>query len=716
MSLAILSVAIKFEHDVVAARQRSRQIAGLLGFEGQDQTRIATAVSEIARNVYQYAGGGRVEFMLEGTTAPQLLVIRIADSGRGIPDIAAVLDGQYKSATGMGLGIQGARRLMDRFRIESGERGTTVELQKLLPPRAPVFSTRNIHLITAELGRVKPQDAHQELQLQNQELLRTLDELRRRQDELIRLNRELEDTNRGVVALYAELDERADHLRHADELKSRFLSNMSHEFRTPLNSILALSKLLLDGTDGELNPEQIKQVSYIRHGAQDLSELVNDLLDLAKVEAGKTEVQPISFEAENLFGALRGMLRPLMVSQAVQLVFDDAIALGPLYTDESKVSQILRNFISNAIKFTEQGEIRITASSNPSTGEVTFAVRDTGIGIAPEDRGRIFQEFTQVDSPLQRKVRGTGLGLPLSKKLAELLGGHIELESEVGVGSSFKLHIPAKYQPPDQEAEDVIAVPEPDPNRIPVLVVDDSPEDRLLLESILRGTRYQCVLARSTWEARGLIASIRPRAIILDIMLRGETSWDLLVELKRDEHTTQIPVLVVSNVDDERKGLMLGADAYCLKPISRAVLLDRLDAMLAEGRVLVVDDNEVARYLIGKQLDRNRFVVMEAKNGAEALKYSAEFQPDVIILDLVMPGISGYEVLADLKNLPATAEIPVIIHSSIALDPDKYEQLSSNAVAIIAKNINPGLPLGRIIEQVLRERPAKERAIHNEAG
>lgn len=614
----------------------------------------------------------------------------------------------------MGLGIQGARRLMDRFRIDSGDGGTTVVLQKLLPPRATLFSKRNIHLVAAELGKAEPQDAYQELQMQNQELLRTLDELRRRQEELIRLNGELEDTNRGVVALYAELDERADHLRRADELKSRFLSNMSHEFRTPLNSILALSRLLLDGTDGPLNPEQTKQVSFIRQGAQNLSDLVNDLLDLAKVEAGKTEVHPITFEVDSLFGALRGMLRPLMVSEAVRLTFDDVSELGTLYTDESKVSQILRNFISNAIKFTEQGEIRISANMNPSTGDVTFSVKDTGIGIDAANQDRIFQEFTQIDSPVQRKIRGTGLGLPLSKKLAELLNGRIELESEVGAGSTFKLRIPGIYRAADQEPEDVISLPEPDPDRIPVLVVDDSPEDRLSFESMLRNTRYQCVLARSIWEAHRMMASIPPRAIVLDVMLRGETTWDLLAKLKHEDQTTQIPVLVVSNVEDKRKASMLGADAYCLKPISRSVLLERLDALLAEGRLLVVDDNEVARYLIGKQLDRRRFAIFEAKNGAEALQYAVECRPDVIILDLMMPGISGYEVLAELKKVPAVAGIPVIIHSSLALDPDKYEQLSSNAVAVIAKNINPGLALGRIIEQVLKDRPSKRHGIHDE--
>ena len=239
----------------------------------------------------------------------------------------------------------------------------------------------------------KPQDALGEFELQNQELLRTLEELRVRQEELTHLNHELEDTNRGVVALYAELDEKADHLRQADALKTKFLSNMSHEFRSPLNSILALSDLLLGHSDGPLNSEQAQQVGFIRKAADDLYELVNDLLDLAKVEAGKLEIRPTVFEVVKLFGALRGMLRPLFLNQSVGLTFEVDDNVPAIYADEGKVSQILRNFISNALKFTERGEVRVSASIQGD--RLILAVADTGIGIAPEDQERIFQDFTR---------------------------------------------------------------------------------------------------------------------------------------------------------------------------------------------------------------------------------------------------------------------------------------------------------------------------------
>src|SRR5690242_10672994 len=233
---SLLTLNVRHEQDVVTARQRAGQIAALLGFESSEQTRIATAVSEIVRNAFRYAGSGRVEFQLTGDTSPQLYVITVSDRGPGIPNLNEVLAGQYRSTTGMGIGLVGARRLVDQCRIDSSPAGTIVVLKKFLPRRAPFVSMASRAQLARDLAARRPAGLIEEVQSQNQELMRALEELNRRQEELVRLNRELEDTNRGVVALYAELDEKADHLRRADELKSRFLSNMTHEFRTPVNS------------------------------------------------------------------------------------------------------------------------------------------------------------------------------------------------------------------------------------------------------------------------------------------------------------------------------------------------------------------------------------------------------------------------------------------------------------------------------------------------
>ena len=259
------------------------------------------------------------------------------------------------------------------------------------------------------------------------------------------LRSELEETNRGVLALYAELDSQAEQLRDATELKSRFLAYMSHEFRTPINSIRSITRLLLDRVDGPLTEEQERQVSFIQQNATEFAEMVDDLLDLAKVEAGRVEISPAWFEMVDLFSALRGMFKPVLTNPDVNLVFEEPKDIPKLYTDDRKLSQILRNFISNALKFTPRGEVRVSAQL-VEPGRVTFSVADTGIGIAADFHESIFEDFSQVQSPLQKRLRGTGLGLSLSKKLAELLGGSVRLESAPGKGSIFSVTLPVQWE------------------------------------------------------------------------------------------------------------------------------------------------------------------------------------------------------------------------------------------------------------------------------
>jgi signal transduction histidine kinase len=593
MIVTLLTMKVAEEQDLVAVRQRTRRLLSLLGFDGQDQTRLATAVSEICRNAHRYAGGGMIEFGVEGSTPPQMLVVRVADRGPGIADLPAILQGRYRSSTGMGLGIQGARRLVDRFKIDTAPgQGTTVVMHKLFPKRGAALTPAALEKLTRELSTSTPGSAYEELQTQHHELLRTLEELRVRQSELTRLNQELEDTNRGVVALYAELDENAQRLKQANELKSTFLSHMSHEFRTPLNSIMALTSILRERLDGPLTTEQEKQVNFINEAAQELTDLVNDLLDLAKVEAGKIEMHPTEWQVSMLFGTLRGMLRPLLFQQAVQLSFDYSEDIT-LYTDEGKVSQILRNFISNAIKFTERGEIRVSADR--ADGAVRFSVTDTGIGIAPEDQERIFQQFAQVDSPKQRRVRGTGLGLPLSKKLAELLGGRIELVSETGAGSTFSVLVPVRYGE---------------------LTMPDQP--------------------------------LAPRA--------------------------------ASSGRETQEG---------------------------GGTVLVIDDDDVARYLVKKQLTELPVLVIEAQSAIQGLERARQERPQAIILDLMMPEVSGFEALDELKADTRTRDIPVVVHTSMSVPPRDRVLLMEKAVVVLDKNRLESGELKALVADLVRAAPGQ---------
>jgi signal transduction histidine kinase len=267
-----------------------------------------------------------------------------------------------------------------------------------------------------------------------------IDSLRAENDAL---RAELDETNQGVLALYAELDNQAEQLRQASELKSRFLSYMSHEFRTPLGSILSMTRLLDDELDGPLTEEQHKQLAFVSTAARDLSDMVDDLLDLAKIEAGRITISPAWFELMDLFSALRGMFRPIVDGTAADLIFEAPEGMPKLYTDDKKLAQILRNFISNALKFTPRGEVRVSAGM-VGTDRVRFAVSDTGIGIPEELQGVLFEDFAQVDSPLQKRLRGTGLGLSLCRQFAHLLGGEVGLQSEAGVGSVFHVELPLK--------------------------------------------------------------------------------------------------------------------------------------------------------------------------------------------------------------------------------------------------------------------------------
>ncbi|MBP7146927.1 MAG: response regulator [Acidobacteria bacterium] len=686
----ILAMAIQGEHDVVTARQRAREIAALLGFDGQDQARIATAVSEIARNTLVHGRGGSAEFAVD-TVAGQLRV-RLADHGTGPADLAAVLRGQRRT----GYGLQAARRLMDDFSVAPAPGGgTLVELGKALPEAAP--DERQLAHMAARLARGGTQDPFAEIRQQNRELLRTLAELTTRQEELLRLNRELEETNRGVVALYAELDDKAEWLRRASEVKSRFFSSMSHEFRTPVNAITSLARLLLDRADGELSVEQERQVQMIQRSAQDLRELIDDLLDISRLEAGKLVVRAAPFEVAELFGGLRGMLRALLVQRtSVALVFDEPEGIPPLVTDEGKVSQILRNLISNALKFTPRGEVRVGARLEGDA--VVFSVADTGIGIAPADQERIFEEFVQVESELQGQHKGSGLGLPLSRRLAEMLGGSLEVGSVPGEGSVFRATIPRQYT----GAGEVALGPEPrrlDPVRTPVLVVEDDPETMFVYQRLLRGRGYQVIPARSVREAREALGRVNPAAVVLDILLGHESGWDLLGELKSQERTSSIPVLVCTAVENEAQARALGANEFHVKPVDGPTLLAAL-ARTCPPVVLVVDDDAAFRYVLASALGRAGFRPAVAADGREGLELARRLRPRAVLLDLVMPRLDGFAMLASLREDGELARTPVVVVTSIEPGTGQLAALGPGT-PVLSKASLAGQPVDRVLVEAL---------------
>jgi signal transduction histidine kinase/DNA-binding response OmpR family regulator len=689
MSDRLSTITLRNERDVVQARQRAREIAALLGFDNQEQIRLATATSEMARNAYRYARGGKVTFDVEiGRT--QILEITISDTGPGIDNLNEIFEGRYRSSTGMGLGILGTKRLMDNFELTSSSSGTVVKMGKDLSIAAPLLTPKRLKDVTDKLNSKAPESPYEEIDRQNRELLKTLQELRARQEELALLNRELEDTNRGVVALYAELDERADYLRRASDLKTSFLSNISHEFRTPLNSIMSLARILLDRLDGDLTGDQEKQVRFILESAKTLSEMVNDLLDLAKVEAGKVRIRVKTFEVMELFSALKGMLKPLLAdNSSVDLVFMEGANLPPLRTDEGKVSQILRNFISNAIKFTPQGEIKISAEMRGS-GSVLFEVTDTGIGIPEEHLETVFQEFSQVENPLQERYRGTGLGLPLCRKMALLLGGKVWVKSELGRGSSFYVELPVVYKGEADVAGAREEMPAPEFSRPTVLLIAPDAKIFSFIDPVFKTSEFQLIHVENIERAETWLQRHQPRAVVLDIEEMENPGWDFLKFFPKANDTgEQVPIVAITTPIDSTKALDLGAALSVSKPLEAASLLQdvrRVTRQEKPKKLLLVDDNDLSLYILRELLDRPWLNLVEAHNGQEALDMIDREQPDAVILDLVMPGMGGFEVLQKLRAQEQTRRLPVIVYTSKLLTGEEKKRLTDLAAGLIAKS------------------------------
>jgi signal transduction histidine kinase/DNA-binding response OmpR family regulator len=699
LTLSRLTVRLGNERHVVQARQRARDIAALLGYEHQEQIRLATAASELARNAFRYAEGGFVEFSVEDSVkdsdkdsvtdaGPQFFIVRVGDTGPGISNVSEILAGRYVSKTGLGMGLIGTKRLMEHFSITSTSSGTLVEFGKPLPAAAARVTASSARSLMTQLASSGSMDPFDEIELQNQELLKTLAELKAKQEQLADLNRELEDTNRGVVALYAELEQHADDLRRVSDLKTSFLSNLSHEFRTPLNSIASLSRLLLGRFDGDLSVEQERQVTYIQSSAAELSEMVNDLLDLAKVEAGKIDVKPRHFEVRDFFGALRGMLKPLLAGNSLDLIFEAAPDLPTLYMDEGKISQVLRNLISNALKFTKKGYIRVSADLE-SGGWIIFRVADTGIGIAPEDQQRIFEEFVQIEGEMQGRVKGTGLGLPLSRKLTDVLGGTLSVESAPGEGSTFIVRVPVSVGGPAQEQ--VRSASQMELADAAILFVEDNRETSFVHQAAMKSSGHRAVFVANISEAREAMKFMKPELIVLDRLIDEKDCLYYIEELK--SHGYGGPVLVVSVVDDERSALEAGATRFVAKPVAPFALLNVVRELIKgqpSKTILLVDDDEVTRYLVGGELAKLGYRVLEAHGGREAMSLISRETPDAIILDIVMPDMNGFEVLRQIRNRPSLQSLPVIIYSSREFSSDERKALSDAAALIYPKQTPRG--------------------------
>jgi signal transduction histidine kinase/DNA-binding response OmpR family regulator len=525
------------------------------------------------------------------------------------------------------------------------------------------------------------------------------------------------------VKLEQRLLQKNVELEEASRMKSEFLANMSHELRTPLNAIIGFSEILRDGLIGELTEQQQRFIGDIFSSGNHLLSLINDILDLSKVEAGKMTLELESVEVWSLFANSLSIIREKAAARHIELSMDVPKELGSIQADARKVKQIVYNLLSNAVKFTvDGGQVKLSVSEVPQSdvGSVDgtwnsrnfpfantefekflrISVTDTGIGISPDGLDHLFNPFSQIDSGLARKYEGTGLGLVLLKNLAELHGGSVAIESAVGEGSRFTVWLPLR--PPETVRRT--------PGRVPVfnriastggirtaLVVEDDFKSADLVRVQLEAEGFEVLHAASA-EAALVLAIQQPLALItLDIMLPNMDGWELLSRLKQVPELRRIPVVIISIVADPSKGFSLGAAAVMQKPISRQELLESLGDLglltVSDGKgfkVLVVDDDPKAVEVVALRINAMGSTVLRAYNGRDAIEIARSELPDVIVLDLTMPEVSGFDVVAALSETPETASIPVLVVTAVDITEAERVRLSGSVTAIMEKaSFNP---------------------------
>jgi signal transduction histidine kinase/CheY-like chemotaxis protein/HAMP domain-containing protein len=521
-------------------------------------------------------------------------------------------------------------------------------------------------------------------------------------EEIALLGKAASDLAFGLTTLRVQAAEKAAH--EANRLKSEFLASMSHELRTPLNAIIGFSEVLRDGIAGEVNEQQREYLQDVLNSGTHLLALINDILDLSKVEAGKMTLELEWLKVEEILRTSLAIVREKAVAHRLTLDLQAAGA-GELCADPRKFKQIAYNLLSNAVKFTPEGgriavtarrlpvhDLPVAATAPPGTTEfVEIAVTDTGIGITLEDQARLFAAFTQIDSSLSRQYEGTGLGLALVKRLAELHGGAVAIESAPGKGATFRVWLPCRPRDDCADQDRPRSAPQPNGGHR-VLMVEDDPQAVELLRLALTRDGFEVIHAASADEARRRLAEQTPDLITLDILLPGEDGWQFLDWLKQNTEWAHIPVVVVSIVAEQHKGLALGACAVLQKPFVKEELtteLTRLGLVPLQkkaARVLVVDDDPGAVERIAAPLEAAGHSVERAFGGRAALASALNAPPDLILLDLLMPDLSGFDVATALRANPRTALVPIIIVTAKTLDEAERRSLDGQVQIVVSKD------------------------------
>jgi signal transduction histidine kinase/DNA-binding response OmpR family regulator len=501
-----------------------------------------------------------------------------------------------------------------------------------------------------------------------------------------------------------ELQVKNREAEEANQAKSRFLANMSHELRTPMNAIIGFSEILIERLEAQIDAKSVTFIRSILSSGKHLLEIINDILDLSKVEAGKMELLPETFPVRSAIESVCQVMRGMSARKTITFAVEIEPGVTAIETDQSKFKQILYNLLSNAVKFSPaDSTVTIHAQRIHSIDERPESLRvdviDRGIGIAAENLAVIFEEFRQVDGTLNRQYGGTGLGLSLVRKFVELQGGTLTVASEVGKGSTFTFTLPIHFAGTTIPSPIINADGTVIPPGERVLVVEDEDLAYSTLATYLQAAAYVPIRARNADEALRLARTIKPVAITLDVVLPGAQGWDVLRALKADAATASLPVIIVSMIDNRELGLAFGADDYFVKPVDWTRLMRRLrevtvrTAAPKRARLLLIDDDVSVHDMLEAELTKQGYQVEKAFSGVEGLERAESSAPDVIILDLAMPGMSGFEVATLLKQSDATARIPILAFTAKELTAADREQLRSGFSAVVSKGASAGARL-----------------------